>query len=169
MPAQGGKIRALKLSTGDNADGPSFSPDGKQLVFRCHSSVRDKYTVSLMVANFKDFSLRQIKSISGLDSELSDIMAIPKFSPDGRLIVYQDNDHEPIGGFTIIDLNGKTIASFPFNPKEQTSYSYLGPHFSPDGNEILCWSYDFKQNANRLGNHTILTCPPKTSPHFMLE
>jgi len=153
MPAQGGKIRALNLQNIDYSDDPSFSPESTQLLFRGRTFRDDNNTVSLLLANFSDFSVRKIMSIGSLADEAADIMAGPAFSPDGSQIVYQESDHEPLSGFVIIDLTGKKIARFPFNPKADDSY--LQPQFSPDGQEILCWSYDFKENTNRVGNHTI--------------
>lgn len=153
IPAQGGKIRALNLQNIDYSDSPGFSPDSTQLLFRGRTFRDDNNTVSLLLANFSDFSVREIMSIGSLADEAADIMAGPAFSPDGSQIVYQENDHEPLSGFVIIDLTGKKIARFPFNPKADASY--LQPQFSPDGQEILCWSYDFKENTNRVGNHAI--------------
>lgn len=153
MPMQGGKIRALNLQNIDYSDDPRFSPDSTQLLFRGRTFRDDNNTVSLLLANFSDFSVRKIMSIGGLADEAADIMAGPAFSPDGSLIVYQESDHEPLSGFVIIDLTGKKIARFPFNPKADASY--LQPRFSPDGQEILCWSYDFKEDTKRVGNHAI--------------
>jgi len=156
IPAQGGKTRAFNLPNIDYAGYPNFSPDGTQLIFRGHTFRKNNNSVSILSANLQDFSLKQIISVGGIhddDDAGGDIMASPAFSPDGRLIVYQENDHEPIGGFVIIDSNGKKIARFPFNSEKDASY--LQPRFSPDGQEILCWSYDFKENVNRVGNHAI--------------
>ena len=138
ISTEGGKIRALNLPDIDDASSPSFSPDGTQLLFRGCTFGDNNNTVSFLLANFSDFSLRKIMSIGGLDDVEADNMVCPAFSPDGRLIVYNENGHEPTGGFTIIALTGKQVACFPFNPKkEQVSYSYLNPKFSPDGQEIL--------------------------------
>jgi Tol biopolymer transport system component len=153
IPSQGGKIRALNLLNIDYSDSPNFSPDSKQLLLRGRTFRDDNNTVSLLLANFSDFSLQKVLSNGGLADEAADIMASPAFSPDGRLIVYQESDHEPLSGFAIIDLTGKKIARFPFN--READASYLQPRFSADGQEVLCWSYDFKENANRVGNHAI--------------
>lgn len=166
IPAEGGKIRALNLPNIDYSSSPSFSPDGTQLLFRGCTFRDDNNNVSFLLANFQDSSLRKIRSIGGLDDVGADAMVCPAFSPDGRLIVYQENGHEPISGLAIIDLTGKQIARLPFNPKSDDSY--LQPRFSPDGQEILCWSYDFKKNENRVGNHTIYLVNWRTGAKRML-
>ena len=95
-------------------------------------------TMSLSLADLNGGALRQIISHANTRLDTGYIYSNPAFSPDGRLIAYQESGSDVSGGFVVINLQGKRIFRFPRNSRDATPY--WRPQFSPDGKEILCYS-----------------------------
>ncbi len=94
-----------------------------------------------MSINIIDVESKQIKTIVKSSNAFLDagyIYSNPSLSPDGRLVAFQHSGSDVSGGFSIIDLKGKTIFSFPKNNSEHKPY--WKPQFTPDGKDILCYS-----------------------------
>jgi Tol biopolymer transport system component len=163
IPSQGGNIRALDLPNLYHLynSNLNFSPDGKHLLFRCSSRPHDirhnrgDITVSILMVNYQNLSLRKILSKGGVYDE-QDTMTYPAFSPDGNLIVYVEEYEigSSEGEFVIIDLTGKKISRISPTHLKMGDY-YRSPSFSPDGQEILCTMYSSKKTANGVGKYII--------------
>lgn len=144
----GGPVESLRLQRMDGAMDPSFSADGKRLVFVGQSQLRvvkegrDEFGYATMSVSVVDLPTKQVRHVISNPDTLLDmgvIYANPSFSPDGRLIAVQDSGSDVSGGFWVMDRQGKTVFEFLPNPKE-SSIPYWRPRFSPDGKEILCYS-----------------------------
>jgi Tol biopolymer transport system component len=145
ISTQGGNPRAAISSKAiKSANSVSFSPDGRYLVFRGYSECRKDESgeegclVSVWLAGLVDHSLQKIISRRGNFVEM-DILAAPNMPADGRLIVYTESDHEPTGGFRVINLQGKQIFHYPRDLRDKKPYQFA--RFSPDGQTLLCCSY----------------------------
>lgn len=94
--------------------------------------------MSLNVLNMKTEEIQSILKSPEAFLDAGYIYSHPSFSPDGRLIAFQHSGSDVSGGFSIINLKGKTIFRFPKNSSDTTPY--WKPQFTPDGNGILCYS-----------------------------
>jgi TolB protein len=130
---------------------PSFSPDGKQIVFSAYSiessqnipssiplntpqksDDSDSYHVvsQIYVMNVDGKNLRQLTDVKAINSN-------PSFSPDGKKIVFDSNRNlgefgESNSGVYIMDADGK-------NQMRLTSDEYISmePIFTPDSSRII--------------------------------
>lgn len=94
-----------------------------------------------MSINILDIESNQIKTIvksSNIFLDAGYVYSNPSLSPDGRLIAFQHSGSDVSGGFSIIDLKGKAIFSFP-KDKSDTK-PYWRPQFTSDGKGILFYS-----------------------------
>lgn len=98
--------------------------------------------MSIWLAGLSDHYLKKIRSHRA-DETWMDIMPAPNMSPDGRLIVYTESDHEPMGGFRVINLQGQEVFRYPPDPRDPKPYQF--DSFSPDCQMFVCYSYDFSQ------------------------
>jgi Tol biopolymer transport system component len=128
ISTQGGNPRAAISSKAiKSANSVSFSPDGRYLVFRGYSECRKDESgeegclVSVWLAGLVEHSLQKIISRRGNFVEM-DILAAPNMSADGRLIVYTESDHEPTGGFRVINLQGKQVFHYPRDLRDKKPY-----------------------------------------------
>ena len=147
LPSRGGAVKPLRPKGIEAARSPSFSPDGKSLLFvgRSHQRVekKDGYeasyaTMSVSLMDLKKNSVRHIISHPNTFLDAGRLYAKPSFSPDGQIIAYQHIGSDVSGGFYVVNLQGKRVFQFPRDP--QHSAPYWRPQFSPDGKEILCYS-----------------------------
>lgn len=145
ISTQGGNPRAAISSKAiKSANSVSFSPDGRYLVFRGYSECRKDESgeegclVSVWLAGLVEHSLQKIISRRGNFVEM-DILAAPNMSADGRLIVYTESDHEPTGGFRVINLQGKQVFHYPRDLRDKKPYQFA--RFSPDGQTLVCCSF----------------------------
>ncbi|MCX8031648.1 MAG: hypothetical protein N3A59_08755 [Thermodesulfovibrionales bacterium] len=95
-------------------------------------------TVSINTLDFKNGNIQRIIKSSNVLLDAGFIYSNPSFSPDGKLIAFQHSGSDVSGGFSVIDLDGKTVFNFPKDKTDATPY--WRPQFTPDGKGILCYS-----------------------------
>jgi len=129
------------------AEYPAFSFDGEKIVFVGLSDVkvREKggtdMTIAAMSINVLNIKTKEIQTIHKTKDVLLDagyVYSYPSLSPDGKLIAFQHSGSDMSGGFSIINLKGKTIFRYPPDFNDPTPY--WKPQFAPDGKEVLCYS-----------------------------
>lgn len=147
IPSQGGLIQQFRHPEIQGGEHPAFSPDGKSLLFVGLSDLKVKKergsemsfaTMSLSLADLASGAVRRITSNPNTLLDTGYVYSHPAFSPDGRLIAYQESGSNVSGGFEVLNLQGKRIFRFPKNSRDATPY--WRPQFTPDGKEILCYS-----------------------------
>ncbi|MCX5889959.1 MAG: hypothetical protein NTY36_10950 [Deltaproteobacteria bacterium] len=147
IPSQGGIIQQFRHPEIQGGEHPAFSPDGKNLLFVGLSDLKVKKergselsfaTMSLSLADLASGAVRRITSNPNTLLDTGYVYSNPAFSPDGRLIAYQESGSDVSGGFEVLNLQGKKIFRFPKNSRDATPY--WRPQFTPDGKEILCYS-----------------------------
>jgi TolB protein len=147
IPAKGGVIQQFRHPELQGAEHPAFSPDGKNLLFVGLSDLKIKKekgseltfaTMSLSLADLGRGTVRRIISHPNSMLDAGYIYSNPAFSPDGRLIAYQQSGSDVSGGFAVLDLQGKRVFRFPKNSRDATPY--WRPQFAPGGKEMLCYS-----------------------------
>jgi Tol biopolymer transport system component len=121
-----------QLTSGSYDISPSFSPDGRTVVFarELNGGSPKIYTV-----NTDGTGLKRLTSYLGGDYA-------PRFSPDGRRILFSSTvtgDHE----IYLMDAQGSRISRLTFSPATDSE-----PAFSPDGSTIAF-------SSNRDGNMEI--------------
>ncbi len=144
MNIDGGDRKRLTHLKNARDSSPSWSPDGKTIIFS--RSFQGQYQIWRM--NVSGGEKRPVRKLSGLDS---------KFTPDGR-IVYSSHWNET-GEICIADPDG-------LNNRQITRNSFKDghPEVSPDGSRILFYSdrdgnyelYIMNRNGSgiqRLTNH----------------
>ena len=101
---------------------PSFSPDGKSIVFVKYAS--DNYTTCLCIINSDGSNLTQLT-----DASLGTVWR-PCFSPDGRHIVFQcTKQQKGDADLYVLDRNGNGLTQLTINK------SFDGePYWANDGN-----------------------------------
>ena len=112
---------------------PTFSPDGKQVVY----SFAEKGRQSLFSVDIQAQNRRRLTDHVGIDNW-------PMFSPDGKKILFGSTRD---GNFEIytMDADGENIKQLTHSP-----FQDLRPRYSPDGRQIVFTS-------NRDGNYEIYT------------
>jgi TolB protein len=154
VPTAGGRPEELTTKGFSGAQYPSFSPDGKSIVFVGMSEVRNKKTkdfdavYATMSVAVLDLQTGVAKSIVSRKNVLLDagyVYSHPSFSPDNRLIAFQQSGSDVSGGFSVIDLSGKTVFHYPKSGSDSTPF--WRPQFSPDGKQILCFSPATSEDA----------------------
>ncbi|MDY0188379.1 MAG: hypothetical protein RBR16_10690 [Syntrophus sp. (in: bacteria)] len=147
VEAVGGKPRRMKFDGILAAEHPGFSSDRKSLVFVGLSEVRKDgikdeariyATMSVSIADLKTGSTLNVLRHPGTMLDVGYIYSNPSFSPDGRLILWQESGSDVSGGFALSDLKGKTLFRFP--PKAEDLTPYWRPSLAPDGQTVLCYS-----------------------------
>jgi len=147
IPVTGGTPKKLELKGMRGSEHAHFSPDSKSLVFVGMTDVRVKKkegydmtyaTMSISIINLKTGKIKSIVSTKNVMLDAGYIFSSPSFSPDGKLIAYQHSGSDVSGGFSVIDLKGKSKFNFPKKSADPTPY--WRPLFTSDGKNILCYS-----------------------------
>jgi Tol biopolymer transport system component len=147
IPVTGGTTKKLELKGIRGSEDAYFSPDGKSLIFVGMTDVKVKKnqgydmtyaTMSISIVELKTGKIKSIMSTKNVLLDAGYIYSSPSFSPDGKLIAYQHSGSDVSGGFSVIDLKGKTVFHFPKKSIDPTPY--WQPLFTSDGKKILCYS-----------------------------
>lgn len=108
-------------------------------------------TFATMSINILDIESKNIKTIIKSPDALLDagyIYSNPSFSPDGKFLAFQHSGSDVSGGFSVVDLKGRTIFSYPKKASDPTPY--WRPQFTSDGKKILCFSPAANENEKDL-------------------
>jgi Tol biopolymer transport system component len=104
---------------------PSFSPDGKKIVFErdvlLSDGSRDR---EIFVMNADSGEIRRLTFSSGFDSE-------PTFSADGKKIAFNSDRDEVADEIYVMNADGTGVKRLTFNRDPD-----LSPVFSPNGQKI---------------------------------
>ena len=147
MSSGGGHARLFLPPGLEGGEHPAFSADGKSLVFVGLAGLQVKKeggselsfaTMSVSIADVKGIAVRPVISSPNTMLDAGYRYSNPSFSPDGKLIAYQESGSDVSGGFVVINLKGEKVFSFPHDRKDYTPY--WRPQFTPDGQKILCYS-----------------------------
>ena len=129
MNADGTNVRQLTPPLNGRDMHPSFSPDGKSILFRRYTFQDKKHSINVL-------SLE-----SGAIKQISDLGANnPDWSPDGKQIVCSSIPAAGVSGgnIWIMTANGfNTRELLPPLPKGKLIISRWNPRWSPDGRWIL--------------------------------
>jgi Tol biopolymer transport system component len=147
VEAAGGEPRRLSFEGVLAAEHPSFSPDGKKIVFVGLSEVRKQgkeeeaqihATLSVSIADLKTGKTQSVLRTRNTMLDAGYVYSNPAFSPDGLYILWQQSGSDVSGGFAVTDLKGKTLFRFPSQGKDPTPY--WRPSLALDGQTVLCYS-----------------------------
>jgi len=143
----GGEPRRLSFEGVPAAEHPSFSPDGKKIVFVGLSELRKQgkeeealihATMSVSIADLQTGKTQSVLRTRNAMLDAGYVYSNPAFSPDGLYILWQQSGSDVSGGFAITDLKGKTLFRFPSQGKDPTPY--WRPSLALDGQTVLCYS-----------------------------
>lgn len=95
-------------------------------------------TMSIIVLDIKTGTIKTILQSPDTLLDAGYIYSNPSLSPDGKFIAFQYSGSDVSGGFSVVDMKGKTVFKFPIN--DDDTKPYWKPQFTPDGNNILCYS-----------------------------
>jgi Tol biopolymer transport system component len=125
MAADGSNVRVLTDAVGSTGD-PGWSPDGKLIAFEADGVGAGKQ--GIYVANAPDGG--GVRRITTLPAGFSQDHA-PRFSPDGKRIVFTRDASDSASALFVVDLDGsdlRQITSSDLQPGDAT--------WSPDGSRI---------------------------------
>lgn len=127
MNADGTKIRQLTKTDLGPALYPSFSPDGKQVLFLGSQLNKHKRI------NILDLDSGEIQELGIVKA------SSPNMSPDGKLIVYSTHpfDGDTGGNLWIMDADGNNVRQLLPDPEDGQRIIRQMPRWSPDGKQIL--------------------------------
>ncbi len=132
---------------------PSFSPDGRSLLIvsveDVHNQSMDNFTYATVAVSRIDLEQNSVENLLETKDVMLDagyLYANPVFSPDGERVAYQHSGSDVSGGFSIVDLQGKVLQSYPSNQEDYRPY--WKPQFLPDQKSILCWSPAVNKEEN---------------------
>lgn len=133
-------LRQLTRNAGDDGD-PSWSPDGRQIVF---ASTRDQ--VLFPGDDFPVGEIYVMRADGSQQTRLTNDQAddyYPEWSPDGRRIVFNSNRHDvnqPHLSIYVMDADGTNVTRVTSAPPQTDDWR---PSWSPDGSQIAFERRDF--------------------------
>jgi Tol biopolymer transport system component len=121
----------VRLTRGPGADiTPDFSPDGQSVAFRSNRDESGLYLVHVL---------------GGAEIRLSDTGWRPRFSPDGKWIIYQAPGKRPGGDLWLMPGGGG-------QPRRVEIRNHVelggGPVWTPDGRYIVFFGFDESRSAD---------------------
>jgi TolB protein len=147
VDAAGGEPKPLRFEGILAAEYPSFSPDGRSLVFVGLSEVRKegkdedvqvRATLSVSIGDIQTGKTQTVLRQRNVLLDAGYVYSNPVFSPDGQRILWQQSGSDVSGGFALTDLKGKTLFRFP--PKGEDPTPWWGASLALDGQTVLCYS-----------------------------
>ncbi|HEY4611811.1 MAG TPA: hypothetical protein VII11_02390 [Bacteroidota bacterium] len=138
MDADGGNVRQIS-SLKTISTYPSYSPDGKKIVFRCVTLEPGfRWDLSLASRNSEVF----VMNVDGTDPvNLTTNVAYdgwPMWSPDGKKILFSSNRSGPanIGQLYLMNVDGSAVQKVTDGPG-----SFVQPSWSHDGKRIYAFQH----------------------------
>lgn len=124
-----------RLTNGLRAREPDISPDGRHVVF----TTTRAGTSHLMIADVEDVvgTMREL-----VTHDRFELVYTPRFSPDGRSVVYSCWSHGGYRDIAVVDIDTGVVDQLTHDRAQDT-----GPVFSPDG-EVVYFSSDRAGIAN---------------------
>lgn len=147
IEAAGGEPKPLRFEGILAAEHPSFSPDGRNLVFVGLSEVRKEgkdedvqvhATMSVSVGHIQSGKTQTVLRQRNVLLDAGTMYGNPAFSPDGQWILWQQSGSDVSGGFAITDLKGKTLFRHP--PQGRDPAPWWGASLALDGQSVLCYT-----------------------------
>jgi Tol biopolymer transport system component len=127
MNADGTDVRKLTDSKGVSGD-PAYSPDGKLIAVEADRG-GGHAKQGIYVMNARDGS--DLRRVTAVTDEASDDHA-PRFSPDGKRLVFTRNVNQTTAALFVVDLDGSNVLRI--TPDTMIPGDAV---WSPDGTEIV--------------------------------
>lgn len=144
---KGGKPQKMQFDGLFAAEDPSFSPDGKKLLFVGLSELRKQgkqdelqvfATMSISIGVISTSKRLPVLQHKNTMLDAGYLYANPLFSTDGKMVIWQQSGSDVSGGFEICDLKGKRLFRYP--SKNEDSTPFWGASLASDGKTVLCYS-----------------------------
>ncbi|RQV98813.1 serine/threonine-protein kinase, partial [bacterium] len=157
------KMYAIGI-TSEAEDFPSFSPDGKEVLYTSRNAGMKSNTGYIGMRNLETGAIRKVVTLGNMadwspdgsriaysrmngiyiydlirqdSTRIVDFGHGPKWSPDGKQIVFASNLSQSTGEENEINLYNVAKRSFQ-KISPQTDLKFTNPSWSPDGRWILC-------------------------------
>jgi hypothetical protein len=130
------QIRRLDMGVPMEVTGPTWRPDGQEIIFRGVTAGSDALHSAI-------FSVRPdgtgLHPLTAVDGDINTDYGDPRLSSDGTLLLYANREHETLARIHLRDVSTGLDRRLEFRPT--TSEQGLAS-FSPDGHSILFTQWD---------------------------
>lgn len=134
MKSEGTKFQQLTEIKNGSDRYPSFSSDGKHILFSRHENLKDRKR-SINILNLESGEITEVFSTNNRS------LRSPRLSPDGEQIVFSSRSYVPPDSDTdlwIINADGTNERKLlPEHEKDELEIYRSRPRWSPDGKQIL--------------------------------